>query len=227
MVKVKNIAIDGPVASGKTSVGLSLANRLEYLFLDTGVMYRAATWAALQAGLDIKDEQSVSELVESLDLEIKKPSQNDGRVNDILVEGKDITWEIKSENVNDNVSQVSTYKRVRQVLTEKQRRFGEKGNVVMVGRDIGTVVLPNADLKIFLKASVEERAKRRLEEDKCRKENVTFQDILENMKKRDSIDSSRKLAPLIEAEDAKVIFTDGKTKEDVVEEIFKLALSGG
>ena len=224
MAKAKNIAIDGPVASGKTSVGLLLAKRLGYLFLDTGVMYRAVTWAALQAGLSIEDEQKVSELVESLNMEIKKPSQDDGRVNDILVNGKDITWDIKSKNVNDNVSQVSTYKRVRQVLTEAQRRFGEQGNIVMVGRDIGTVVLPEADLKIFLKASVEERAKRRFEEDKCRKENIAFQDILESMKKRDSIDSSRKLAPLVEAEDAKVIKTDGKTKEEVVEEIYKLAL---
>ena len=227
MTKAKNIAIDGPVASGKTSVGLLLADRLGYLFLDTGVMYRAATWAALHKGLDINDEESVSELTEKLDLEVEKPSVNDGRVNDIRVNGIDISWEIKNDAVNDNVSQVSTYKRVRQVLTEEQRRFGEKGSVVMVGRDIGTVVLPDADLKIFLKASAEERAKRRFNEQKERNGEASYQDILDNIKKRDSIDSSRKLAPLVAAEDAVNIDTDGMTKEEVVEVICKLALPAG
>jgi cytidylate kinase len=227
LTKAKNIAIDGPVASGKTSVGVELAGRLGYLFLDTGVMYRAATWAALQAGLDLNDEKAVSALVERMKLDINKPSRNDGRVNDVFVDGKDVTWDIKSKDVNDNVSLVSTYKRVRQVLTEEQRRFGKRGSVVMVGRDIGTVVLPDADLKIFLKASVEERARRRFEEEKERKKELTYQQILESMKKRDSIDSSRKLAPLVEAEDAVSIDTDGKTKDEVVEKIYQLALPGG
>ena len=105
--------------------------------------------------------------------------------------------------------------------------LGERGSVVMVGRDIGTVVLPDADLKIFLKASVEERARRRFEEEKERKKELTYQQILESMKKRDSIDSSRKLAPLVEADDAVSIDTDGKTKDEVVEEIYQLVLSGG
>ena len=222
----KNIAIDGPVASGKTSVGLALAKRLGYLFLDTGVMYRAATWAALNKGLDVKDEARVSELVGEMSLEIDKPSINDGRVNDICVDGVDISWEIKSEPVNDNVSQVSTYKEVRRILTEEQRKFGRKGNIVMVGRDIGTVVLPDADLKIFLKASPAERARRRFEEEKKRNPEIHFEDILGNIKKRDRIDSSRKLAPLVAAEDAKIVDTDGKTLEEVVEEIFQLAMIG-
>ena len=140
-------------------------------------------------------------------------------------DGKDISWEIKSEEVNDNVSQVSTYKRVRQVLTEEQRRFGKKGSIVMVGRDIGTVVMPDADLKIFLKASAEERAKRRFTEEKERNEEISYQDILDNIKKRDRIDSSRKLAPLVAAADAIEVDTDGKTKEQVVEDIYNLAIS--
>lgn len=220
----KNIAIDGPVASGKTSVGLVLAKRLGYLFLDTGIMYRAVTWAVLNAGLDIHDEEGVTELTGEMHLEIEKPSKDDGRVNDIRVNGKDISWEIKSKNVNDNVSQVSTYQRVREILTNEQRRFGEKGNIVMVGRDIGTVVLPNADLKIFLKASAEERAERRFREEKERNETVKLEDILNNIKKRDRIDSSRKHAPLIAADDAKIVNTDGKTKDEVVEEIYQLAI---
>jgi len=222
--RAKNIAIDGPVASGKTSVGLCLAKRLGFIFLDTGVMYRAVTWAVLQAGLDIFDEKAVSKLVENISLEIKKPSLSDGRSNDVFMDGKDITWEIRNEDVNNSVSQISTYKHVRQVLTEEQRRFGEKGGVVMVGRDIGTIVLPNADLKIFLKASVEERARRRYQEEKTRNADVNYEDILDNMKSRDLIDSSREVAPLVAAEDAVLIETDGKTKEDVVEEIYQLVV---
>jgi cytidylate kinase len=222
--RAKNIAIDGPVASGKTSVGLCLAKRLGFIFLDTGVMYRAVTWAVLQAGLSIFDEKAVSKLVENISLEIKKPSLSDGRSNDVFVDGKDITWEIRKEDVNNSVSQISTYKHVRQVLTEEQRQFGEKGGVVMVGRDIGTIVLPKADLKIFLKASVEERASRRYQEEKTRNAAVNYEDILDNMKSRDLIDSSREVAPLVAAEDAVLIETDGKTKEDVVEEIYQLVV---
>jgi len=221
LAKIKSIAIDGPVASGKSSVGLTLANRLGYLFLDTGVMYRAVTWAAIQAGLDVNDEASISKLVSDLKLEIKEPSKDDGRINDVLINGVDVTWEIKNEDVNNNVSRISTYARVRQILTEKQRQFGKKGKIVMVGRDIGTVVLPDADLKIFLVASIEERAKRRYEEEKVRNSHANYADILENMKMRDKIDSSRELAPLVKAEDAVTVDTNGKTKDEVVEKILE------
>ncbi len=222
---VRMIAIDGPVASGKTSVGLDLAKRLGFLFLDTGVMYRAVAWAALKAGLDINDEKSVSELTEELKIEIHKPSLEDGRTNDILVNGEEITWQIRTDAVNDSVSQVSTYPRVRQVLTEAQRLFGQAGGVVMVGRDIGTVVLPDADLKIFLKASAEERAKRRFEEVMNRHGDANFDEILKNMKMRDEIDSTRKVAPLVVAQDAVTVNTDGKTKDEVVQEIYQLAMN--
>ncbi|MDK2982223.1 MAG: CMP/dCMP kinase [Chloroflexota bacterium] len=227
MATAKNIAIDGPVASGKTSVGMSLAERLGYLFLDTGVMYRAAAWAAVRAGLDINDEQAVSELTAKILIEIEKPSLADGRSNDIFVDGEDVTWEIRKDYVNNNVSQVSTYKQVRRILTEQQRQFGEKGNVVMVGRDIGTVVLPDADLKIFLVASAEERARRRYEEDKKRKGQADYDQILANMVQRDQTDSSRKVAPLVAAADAVKVVTDGKSKDEVVEEIYQLALQRG
>ncbi len=227
MTTAKNIAIDGPVASGKTSVGFSLAERLGYLFLDTGVMYRAAAWAAVKAGLDLNDEAAVSNLTEKIRIEIEKPSVEDGRSNDIFVDGQDVTWEIRKDNVNNSVSQVSTYKQVRKVLTEQQRQFGHRGNVVMVGRDIGTVVLPDADLKIFLVASAEERARRRYEEDVKRKGKADYQQILDNMIQRDDTDSSRKVAPLVAAKDAIEVITDGKSKEAVVEEIYQLALHRG
>jgi len=218
------IAIDGPVASGKTSVGLALAKRLGFLFLDTGVMYRAVAWAALKFGVNIDDEIAVSRLASELKIEIHKPSHEDGRSNDIFVNGEDVTWEIRGEKVNNSVSQVSAYREVRRVLTEQQRLFGKQGGVVMVGRDIGTVVLPDADIKIFLKASPEERAKRRFEEERARGNEIGYEEILENMKMRDRLDSSREVAPLVAAPDAVMIDTDGRTKEEVVEEIIQLAL---
>ncbi|NPV40175.1 MAG: (d)CMP kinase [Anaerolineae bacterium] len=221
---VRMIAIDGPVASGKTSVGLALAKRLGFLFLDTGVMYRAVAWAALKFGVNIDDEIAVSRLASELKIEIHKPSHEDGRSNDIFVNGEDVTWEIRGEKVNNSVSQVSAYREVRRVLTEQQRLFGKQGGVVMVGRDIGTVVLPDADIKIFLKASPEERAKRRFEEERARGNEIGYEEILENMKMRDRLDSSREVAPLVAAPDAVMIDTDGRTKEEVVEEIIQLAL---
>ncbi len=221
---IRMIAIDGPVASGKTSVGLALAKRLGFLFLDTGVMYRAVAWAALKFGVNIDDEIAVSRLASELKIEIHKPSHEDGRSNDIFVNGEDVTWEIRGEKVNNSVSQVSAYREVRRVLTEQQRLFGKQGGVVMVGRDIGTVVLPDADLKIFLKASPEERAKRRFEEERARGNEIGYEEILENMKMRDRLDSSREVAPLVAAPDAVMINTDGRTKEEVVEEIIQLVL---
>lgn len=222
LVKAKSIAIDGPVASGKTSVGLELARRLGYLFLDTGVMYRAATLAVLQAGMDVHDENAISALVTTLNIEVINPSLEDGRTNDVILNGEDVTWDIRKKMVNDYVSTISTYKIVREVLTKSQRKFGKGGKVVMVGRDIGTVVLPDADLKIFLKASVEERARRRYDEERERGAVTSYHEILENMKKRDALDSSRELAPLSIAQDAVLIDTNGKNLEEVVQEIIHL-----
>ncbi len=218
----KTIAIDGPAASGKSSIGQELAIELGYLFLDTGLMYRAVTWAALHQNIEISDEKSVNDLAKKIKISIQPPSVEDGRQCDVLVNEQDITLLIRSQRVNDNVSRVSTYAGVREALTTQQRIFGEQGNIVMVGRDIGTVVLPNADLKIYLEASVEERACRRHKEGLELGENGTYQEILKSMKRRDEIDSRRSLAPLIPAKDAVIILTDGKNKEQVIKEILGL-----
>ena len=154
----KTIAIDGPAASGKSSIGQELALNLGYLFLDTGLMYRAVTWAALNQNIKITDEKMVNKLARQIKITIQSPSVKDDRQYDVLLNKKDITWLIRSQNVNDNVSQVSAYAGVREEMTARQRNIGKQGNIVMVGRDIGTVVLPDADLKIYLEASVEERA---------------------------------------------------------------------
>ncbi|HAF62404.1 MAG TPA: (d)CMP kinase [Anaerolineaceae bacterium] len=219
-MKLNNvITIDGPVASGKTTVGKKLAEMLDLQFLDTGVMYRAVALAVVEAGIDPHNEERVSEKAENIQIEIFSPSQDDGRQYDVFVDGKDATWKLREDVVRDNVSLVSTYQRVRRALTQKQREIGERGKIVMVGRDIGTVVLPDAAYKFFLVASVEERARRRYLEDKASGKKVDLADIQHSLEERDKVDSSRKLAPLKPAEDAVVISTDHKTVDEVVEEI--------
>jgi cytidylate kinase len=213
------IAIDGPAAAGKSTIAEKLADFLGYLYFDTGVMYRAVTWAALTSLGTVEDEQAVSGLADAVQIDVRPGSKNDGRKYDVLLDRTDVTWEIRKPEVNANVSQVSTYQDVRRAMTEQQRKIGIRGSVVMVGRDIGTIVLPEADLKIFLDASVEERAKRRHMEEITRGESAVFEEILKSLKLRDKIDSTRELAPLKPAEDAIMIDTDGLSIDEVVEKI--------
>lgn len=216
------IAIDGPAASGKSTLGKSLADKLGYLFFDTGVMYRAVTWLALQRGVPIADEAAVVALAESSEIDILPPSQADGRNCDILADGQDITWEIRRPEVEAHVSQVSAYAGVRRALSAQQRRIGQRGRVVMVGRDIGTVVLPEADLKIYLDASAEERARRRYLELRGRNEPADYEEILAAMRRRDQIDSTRALAPLRPAPDALILDSDNLSADQVLEAILNL-----
>ena len=151
------IAIDGPAASGKSTVGRLLAERLQYLYLDTGCMYRAVTWAALQREIDLADETAVTQLAQDIQIDILPvEAERDGRHYTVLVDGQDITWQLRSPQVDANVSLVSSYLGVRQEMVQRQRAFGNRGAVVMVGRDIGTVVMPDAPLKLFITASAEE-----------------------------------------------------------------------
>jgi CMP/dCMP kinase len=213
------ITIDGPAASGKSSVGLKLANILDFVFLDTGIMYRAVAWAALEQNLDIENEPEIGEMAQRIKIEITSPGVDDGRINDVYVDKVDISWKIKDPEVNQIVSQISKYKKVRQAMTENQRIFGENGKIVMAGRDIGTVVMPEADLKIFLEASPRERALRRYNEELERGKLIDLDAVIHNIEMRDKIDSSRKIAPLMPAEDAIIIYTDGKDVQTVVNEI--------
>ena len=219
MTKANIIAIDGPAASGKSTLGKKLADSLGYLFFDTGVMYRAVTWLALQRGLDVKDEPAVTRLAESVPIEVMPPSKGDGRACDVVIQGQDITWEIRGPEVDANVSVVSAYTGVRKALLVQQRRIGQRGHVVMVGRDIGTVVLPEADLKIYLDASAEERARRRYYELIARGEEADYDHILAKVIERDHIDSNRDVAPLKAAEDAITINSDGISLEKVFQSV--------
>ena len=202
------IAIDGPAGSGKSTIGKLLAEQLGYLFFDTGVLYRAVTWLALQRNIPLKDGNALADLAGQVDIDIRPPSQMDGRSCDVWIENKDISWAIREPPIDANVSVVSAHPAVRQALINQQRRIGLRGKVVMVGRDIGTVVLPEAELKIYLDASVEERARRRHAELQSRGENTPFEEILSAMRKRDQIDTSRATAPLRPARDAVILNTD-------------------
>jgi cytidylate kinase len=216
------IAIDGPAGSGKSTIGKLLAEHLDYLYFDTGVMYRAVTLAVINQGIDVENELMVSSLAENLEIDLQTPTLKDGRDCDILMEGQDVTWDIRSPEVDAKVSIVSAYPKVRQALSEKQRRIGLQGRVVMMGRDIGTVVLPEADLKVYLDASLEERAGRRYHERIQRGEDVDYDSILVMLRERDRIDSTRKYAPLKPADDSIVVDTDGMTIQQVFATILEL-----
>ena len=222
MTLPKTIAIDGPAASGKSTLAEKLAETLGYLLFDTGVMYRAVTLAALEAFHSVSDEKEVTGLSERMQIDVQPPTKKDGRKYDVLVNGEDVTWQIRKSEVDANVSHVSAYPGVRLAMTSQQRRIGQRGRVVMVGRDIGTVVLPEADLKIYLDASVEERARRRFEEVRLRGETQTYPDILASMRRRDQIDSTRAVAPLRPASDAVIINSDKLNIEQVLQKVVKL-----
>jgi cytidylate kinase len=215
MTCAKIIAIDGPAASGKTTLGQRLSEQLAYLFFDTGVMYRAVTWAALQREVEIGDEAAITSLAETASIDVRPPSLKDGRGYDVLLDSQDITWEIRRPEVEAHVSAVSAYPGVRRALAEHQRRVGLRGNVVMVGRDIGTVILPEADLKIYLDASVEQRARRRYEELAGRGEKVVYDHVLQAMRERDQVDSTRQVSPLRPAKDAVILDSDRLSADQV------------
>ena len=225
-MRAKMIAIDGPAASGKSTLAKNLASALGYLYFDTGVMYRAVTLAALKSDTPVEDESAVSAIANELDLDVLPPSSDDGRQCDVLMDGEDVTWEIRSPAVDENVSQVSMYPGVREAMTRRQREIGLRGSVVMVGRDIGTVVLPEAELKIYLDASVEARANRRYEESLGRGNSVNVDVILAGMRERDRLDSTRALAPLRPAEDAVIIDSTELSVHEVLEKVLKLAEDG-
>lgn len=215
------IAIDGPAASGKTTVGRMLAEQLGYLFLDTGFMYRAATLAALQAEIDLADETAVTQLTAASDIGVRPVAEGeeDGRLYTVLLNGSDVTWEIRSPAVDRNVSAVSSYPQVRQEMVRQQRAFGERGNCVMVGRDIGTVVLPNAPLKLYITASAEERARRRWRDRQAQGHEASYEAILADVIRRDEIDSNRKHSPLRPATDAIILDSSELTPEAMLQEI--------
>jgi len=216
------IALDGPAASGKSTLGKKLADSLGYLFFDTGVMYRAITWIALQHDMNLRAEAEITGLAQKAQIDIRPPSKNDGRGYDVVIDEKDVTWAMRDSEVDANVSIVSAYAGVRRALSEKQRRIGLRGHVVMVGRDIGTVVLPEADLKVYLVASADERARRRYEEIITRGDKADYNEILKKVIERDHIDSTRTVAPLRPADDAVILDSDKLDADQVLARVLEL-----
>jgi cytidylate kinase len=211
------IAIDGPAAAGKSTVARLLADRIGALLFDTGALYRAISLLALRAGVAPEDASALSDIAHHARIHIQPASIRDGRQFDVIIGGEDVTWALREPGVGEIVSRVSEHPEVRDALLPLQRAIAASGPVVMVGRDIGSVVVPDAGLKIYLDASLEERATRRFRESQARGMEVTYGDVLEETRQRDTTDSSRDTAPLRAAPDAIRIETDLLEIDEVVD----------
>ncbi|MCS7053241.1 MAG: (d)CMP kinase [Ignavibacterium sp.] len=210
------IAIDGPASSGKSTTAKLLAEKLGYLYIDTGAMYRAITLMALRNNI-VNNQEEIIKLARNLDIELKFEN---GQIS-VFVDGVDVSEDIRSLEVSNNVSPISKIEEVRKILVEKQRLMGKNGGVVMEGRDITTVVFPNADVKIFLTATIDERAKRRVKEYHSKGIDIDFEKVVENIKERDRIDSSREVSPLKKSDDAIEIDTSYLTIDQQVNAILE------
>jgi cytidylate kinase len=216
------ISIDGPASSGKSTVGYLLAQKLGFLFFDTGILYRAVTCVALQQGYPITHESAITQLASELKIDVLPPTVADGRQNTVLINDMDETWNLRAPAVELNVSIVATYRQVRQLLTNTMRQIGQRGNIVMVGRDIGTVVMPNADVKFFVTSSAEERANRRHQQNLRNHIPSDYAEILAGLKERDHLDSTRATAPLVQAEAAILVDSTHMTIQETVQVLIDL-----
>lgn len=210
------IAIDGPAASGKSTAARLFANKLQYVYIDTGAMYRACAFASTEAGIDISDEAALKTLMETVSISIKYDSHE----NKIFLNGNDVSAAIRKPEISGLASAISAHAIVRHKMVDLQRKLGVNGGVILDGRDIGTVVFPNADLKFFFVAPAKIRAKRRFEELIMRGENPVFEDVLNEMIARDKADSTRALAPLVPAEDSIHIDTGSLSIEEMVDLLY-------
>lgn len=214
------IAIDGPAASGKSTTARAVAERLGFTYIDSGAMYRAAALSAMRRGVSLDDADALRRVAEEATIELR----DRGRGN-VFLDGEDVTAAIRSREVSDAASVMSTVPGVRRALVSRQRRLGEREDCVMEGRDIGTVVFPDADLKVFLTAGVEERARRRFAESGG--EGATIEEIEREIAGRDRRDETREDSPLVKAPDAVVVDTTSMTIEEQVERVVELAVERG
>lgn len=225
MVLPKTIAVDGPAGSGKSTVSFAVAQRIGYLFFDTGALYRAITLLALEHQIDIFNPDELIAFAGHVHLDMTPDLKDDGRQCTILADGRDITPYIHAPEVDAHVSVVAAVPGVRQALLNVQRAIAQRGQIIMAGRDIGTVVLPDADLKLFIDASLEQRAKRRYQQRIEKGEPADLDVIRDGLKARDTLDSERKVAPLLRAPDAIYIDTSDMTLEQAVEEVYRIVLT--
>ncbi len=214
-MKKINIAIDGPASSGKSTVAKILANDYGFIYTDTGAMYRSVTLMAIKAGVAFTDEDALVQLIHENAISFKQTDQ--GQL--VFINDNNVTEDIRQPEVTNNVSEVSAHEAVRRELVKKQQEIAQASGVVMDGRDIGTAVLPNAEVKIFLVASVVERAERRYKENQSKGIMTDFQTLKEEIEHRDLLDSTRKISPLKKAADAELLDTTGMTIQQVVTSI--------
>ncbi|SFS94084.1 (d)CMP kinase [Marininema halotolerans] len=217
-MKQLSVAIDGPAGAGKSTVARQVAKQLGLIYVDTGAMYRAITWKALTHGVDLTHEETVTQMAQRTDIRLS----TDIKGSDVWVDGTTVTEEIRSPEVTAHVSTIAGQSKVREVLVDKQREMGRKGGVVMDGRDIGTHVLPDAEVKVFLTASIEERARRRYQEMIRRGYEVDLEELKEEIGLRDEKDKNREHSPLRPAEDAIHLDTTGLSIDDVISRILHL-----
>lgn len=219
MTKSIQIAIDGPAAAGKSTIAKRTAELLGYTYVDTGAMYRAITHKAIMLNIDLYDGEKLTDLLKETSIELKPSPQ--GQL--VFMDGKEVTEEIRSKEVTGSVSIVAAHADLRKEMVLRQIEMGKNGSIVMDGRDIGTHVLTNAELKVFMSASVEERARRRFLENNKRGIETSLEELMEDIALRDKLDSEREASPLIQADDAIFIDTTSLTIEEVSEKIMKLA----
>lgn len=219
MTKQIQIAIDGPAAAGKSTIAKKTAELLGYTYVDTGAMYRAITYKAIQMNIDLQDGENLTKLLQETSIELK-PSP-EGQL--VFLDNQEVTEEIRSKEVTGSVSIVAAHANLRKEMVLRQVEMGKHGGIVMDGRDIGTHVLTNAELKVFMSASVEERARRRFIENAKRGINTSLEELMAEIALRDKLDSEREASPLIQADDAIFIDTTSLSIEEVSEKIMKLA----
>ena len=227
MKKKISIALDGPAGSGKSTIAKLVAHQLHYTYIDTGAMYRAITLKALRRGVDLNESEQITRLAEQTAIELQYQPSGDGSILKVLLDGEDVSDAIRSLEVTNNVSVVAAVPGVRAALVKLQQQMAREGGVVMDGRDIGTVVLPNAELKIFLTASVAERGRRRWLELQAKGVLVELEDLIQQIERRDYIDSHRETDPLRQAPDALLLDTTDLTIDQVVRKVMDLAMAKG
>ena len=214
----KNIAIDGPAGAGKSTIARAVARELEFIYVDTGAMYRAIALFFLNNGIDLRDEEAVKKACEAVDVRIAY----DGGEQQVILNGENVSSDIRTPEVSAMASRSSALPQVRAKLLDLQKDLAADNNVIMDGRDIGTCVLPNADLKIYLTASVETRAKRRYDEMLEKKMQADYDEVIEDIKKRDHQDMTREISPLKQAEDAVLVDSSNMSIDEVKAEIIRL-----
>ena len=212
------VSIDGEAGSGKSTVAKEIAKRLGFTYVDTGAMFRCVTLALIRKNIGLNEKEKIMEVLNQIIIEFK----NDEAIQRVFLNGEDVTEEIRTEQVDDKVAEFATLGEIRDKLKDLQRNLGKTDNIVMEGRDIGTVIFPNADVKLYIEVSEEERARRRYKQNIEKGINTPYELILENIRKRHKLETEREIAPLVKAEDAILLDTTNMTEEESIDEIIEI-----